>query len=203
MKNLLLLLLITNCILVNSQINVGVDYNRSTYSSNVGITVGKQFKAHQISLGLRINDPKSSSRPLYNIDVHPTNFKEMLGVKLNYKYYIKTNLKVHPFLMLSSEYSHSPLRSDYLGEMDRDRVIDPDDYFQYYAGFVRLTGLYHIFDQRIGLGFTADITETFNFSIYGGSGLTWMTYDTGNLNVYMPGAGVNNFFGLGFGYTFK
>ena len=202
MKFVLGFILFCNCILLQGQVFTEVDYIGSTYSNNIGIIVGKQYNAQEISFGLRINDPKSSTEPLENINLHPTKFAEYFGLKINYRYYFNTKLKVNPFVMLSSEYSHSPLRSDYLSEIDRDRVIDPDDYFQYYAGFVHLTGLYHIFDQRIGLGFSAEVTDNLLFTIYGGSGVTWMKYDTGSIYIYLPGPAVNNFFGMGLRYRF-
>ncbi|MBK8344429.1 MAG: hypothetical protein IPL12_14595 [Bacteroidetes bacterium] len=138
---------------MQGQVFTEVDYIGSTYSNNIGITVGKQYNAHEISFGLRINDPKSSTEPLENINVHPTKFDGYFGLKINYRYYFKTNLKIEPYLMLSGEYSHSPLRADYLSELSRDKIIEPNDNYSYYIGFVHLTGAYHVLDTRIALGF--------------------------------------------------
>lgn len=180
------------------------NYNRSTYSANGDLMIGKQFNSHLLSVGLRINDPKSSTEPLPNIDVHPTNFSEMLGVKINYKYFPKTNLAIDPYFLISGEYSHSPLRSDYLSEMSADSVKNPKDYLQYYHGWVRLTDPYHIYDLRLGLGFTADVTKNIYFNINFGSGLTWMNYDEGDyIIVFHGGPGINNYFGVGIGYRFQ
>ncbi len=190
-------------ILVQGQVVLGLDYNVSTYSTNIGLAIGKQFDMHLLSVGLRINDPKSSSEPLDRINLHPTNFKESLAVKVNYKYFFTTNLRVQPYLMISSEYSHCPLRADYLADLSSDSIINPNPYYQYYIGFEHLTGAYHIFDERIGIGFSADISESILFTIYGGSGLTWMKYDKGSLIIALPGPSINNFFGLGFGFRFK
>lgn len=203
MKSLILTSILFCCTVVRAQIVVGSDYNGSTYGTNLGISVGKQFESHFISLGLRINDAKSSTEPLENINVHPTNLKESLGFKINYKYFIKTNLAVKPFVMFASEYTHCPIRADYLSELSSDSIINPNYNFQYYIGAVRLTDPYHIFDGRIGIGFTADITERFFFALYGGSGLTWMKYDEGDLYVALPGPAVNNFFGIGFSYRIQ
>lgn len=202
MKYFILSILILSGIIVRGQINLGLDYNVSTYSTNLGFTFGKQFNSHLFMVGLRINDPKSSSEPLDKINLHPTNFKESLGVKFSYRYFINTSLKINPYIMVTSEYSHCPLRADYLSELSSDSIINPNSYYQYYIGFVHLTGAYHVFDERIGIGFSADISEHFYFTIYGGSGLTWMKYDKGTLIIAMPGPSINNFFGLGLGYSF-
>ncbi len=202
MKFVLGLILFCNCILLQGQVFTEVDYIGSAYSNNIGIIIGKQYNAHEISFGLRINDPKSSTEPLENINVHPTKFAEYFGLKINYRYYFNTNLKIEPYLMLSGEYSHSPLRADYLTELSRDKIIEPNDYYSYYIGFVHLTGAYHVLDTRIALGFKTDITDNLFFTIYGGSGLTWMKYDEGNIIISMPGPSVNNFFGMGLGYRF-
>ena len=65
MKFVLGFILFCNCIILQGQVFTEVDYIGSTYSNNIGITVGKQYNAHEISVGLRINDPKSSTGMLF------------------------------------------------------------------------------------------------------------------------------------------
>ncbi len=193
--------------LSGQQNSISSHANLGTYSLHYDLLFNRQIKQHKFGLGLKFNDGLNPRGPSgNNLHLHPQSFMEVFGIKLGYQYIIKTKLYIRPYVFLSSEYTKCSWQNEPILQTSNEYIINPKPDYSYYAAPGKLiAGPNKYFDERIGFGFYAPITDRIDFDIYGGAG--WLFVQLGppgpNSNAIIGTIGGSLTLNAGIGLSYK
>ncbi len=205
-------LLITSVLSIEAlhaqQYSISAHSNLSTYSLHHDLLFSTQIKQHKLTLGLKFNDGVLPRGPAANnLQLWPQSFMEVFGVKLGYQYILKANWYIRPYIFLNSEFTKCSWFDYTIGELSSEYVLIPLPGYTYYGSPGKMiAGPNRVFDERLGVGFYAPVTDKIDFDIYCGAGWLFQMEDPpgpkSNVIISTTGGSFGLNAGIGLSYKF-
>lgn len=169
--------------------SVNLAFNSTRAGRNITIQYELEKKVHEWSFGLGVNINKlahnDDQNNVYKKRIFATEPLHHLNLNLTYQRYVFSELKgcIKPFLFYDLQAKYSTTRNRFIFPVGIDSTNfqnDPDGSILY-KEFIRYFGPFLWFENNIGIGFKAHITERWYIKQRFGVGLLLTIGDDNNL----------------------
>lgn len=185
-KYLVILMHIIFSLITNAQTSMLASYNLNQTQINYTLSIKKDVKRHSFVAGIKIIDKQDSVKQqrscIFKHKFYPVNFKESIGFHLSYIYSFNfQNSAINPFIF----YDLQLTRASFINNEYTTFLVDGGGV----AGVFfddSIYGICTVYENNIGIGFTAKVYKNISFFNRYGAGLALYR------NIDSPGLMITN-----------